>query len=79
MTYIIAEKPNEENSIIHLDNRADAEALVKSITEQIKVVLNVDHLKITRKEDDIIVKFQGNLMVRMQIRDDDEVDVTALE
>lgn len=78
MTYIIAEKPGEENAVIHLDNREDAESLVKSITDQIKKVMNVEHLKITRKEDDVIVKWQGNLMVKMQIREDDEVDASGL-
>lgn len=76
MTYVIAEKPGEENSIVKVEDRSRAETLVKNITDQIGVVLNREHLTITRKEDDVIVKWNGELMVKICIREDDEVDVT---
>lgn len=78
MTYIIADKVNEPNAIHHVEDRQMAEDLVKKITDQIREMLNHEFVTITRKEDDITVKWQGELMMKMLIREDDEVDVTDL-
>lgn len=74
--YVIGEKPGEENSIIEVEDRQAAEALIKKIVDQLSVTLNVAFLSITRKEDDTIIKWQGKVVTTLMIREDDEVDLS---
>lgn len=74
--YIIGEKPGEENSIIEVEDRQAAEALIKKIVDQLSATLNVAFLSITRKEDDTIIKWQGKVVTTLMIREDDEVDLS---
>lgn len=74
--YVIGEKPGEENSIIEVEDRQAAEALIKKIVDQLSATLNVAFLSITRKEDDTIIKWQGKVVTTLMIREDDEVDLS---
>jgi len=75
--YVIGKKPNKEDSIIHVEDRLEAEGLVKKIVDQLSTMLNGQFLSITRKEDDVIIKWEGKVVTTLMIREDDEVDVTA--
>lgn len=77
MTYIIAEKPGGDTALYHAENRYEADQIVQTIVDQIKRALNPEFLKITKKEDDVLVKWSGNLFATIKVREDDEVDVTA--
>lgn len=76
MTYVVANKPGEEPSIVNVDNHLEAEKLVKTISDQLKVVLNEEHLVVTKKENTTTVKWDGNVMVVLSIYEDDEIDLS---
>lgn len=75
MTYVVANRPGEDPSLVEVENLLEAQKLVKNIVEQMKVVLNEQHLTITTKENTTAVKWDGNLMVSLVIYEDDEVEV----
>ena len=76
MTYVVANKPGEEPSIVKVDNLLEAQKLVKTITGELKTVLNERHLVITKKEETTTVKWDGNIMVVLSIYEDDEIDLS---
>lgn len=76
MTYVVANKPGEEPSIVKVDNYLEAEKVVKTISDQLKVVLNTEHLVVTKKENTTTVKWDGNVMVALSIYEDDEIDLS---
>lgn len=76
MTYVVANKPNEEPSIVKVDDLLEAQKIVKTISDQLKVVLNEEHLIITKKENTTTVKWDGNVMVVLSIYEDDEIDLS---
>lgn len=76
MTYVVANKPGEEPSIVKVDDLLEAQKVVKTIVDQLKVVLNEHHLVITTKEETTTVKWDGNVMVVLSIYEDDEIDLS---
>lgn len=78
MTYIIARKPSGDNTIYHADDRAEADQIVQTILDEIRGIINPELLKITRKEDDVLIKWEGKLLSTIEVREDDEVDVKDL-
>lgn len=76
MTNLIAKKPSGENSVYKAEDRAEAEKLINTIISQIRAVINPELLTITRKEDDVIIKWDGKEITTLLIREDDEIDLS---
>lgn len=76
--YVIAELPGEDNKIHPVEEHQDAKVLVGSIGKQIAELFNPSHLTMTYKEDDLTIKWNGNLIAKLMIRREDEVDISFL-
>lgn len=76
MTYVIVSKPGAENALLKVDNKQEALQVVANIVDGLNRVLNPLYLTIAKKEDDTIVRYDDQTAAVIQIREDDEVDVS---
>lgn len=76
MTYVIVSKPGAENALLKVDNKQEALQVVANIVDGLNHVLNPLYLTIDKKEDDTIVRYDDQTAAVIQIREDDEVDVS---
>lgn len=76
MTYVIVSKPGAEDALLKVDNKQEALQVVANIVDGLNHVLNPLYLTIAKKEDDTIVRYDNQTAAVIQIREDDEVDVS---
>lgn len=77
MTYVIVKREGEtEPGILHCADKQKALLVVKNIVDGLYHTLNPLNLSISKKEDDHIVRYDDNLVAVIEIREDDEVDVS---
>lgn len=78
MTYVIAKIANREDTFVHADTRKEAQEAVGSITSALSELFNPEFITISKKEDDTLLHFNGQLIGTIEVREDDEVDVSII-
>ena len=78
MTYVIVRRKGAENNIIKVNDKQHAQEIVQEVVDGLQALLNPNHLSITKMEDDIIVRYSGEKISTIEVREDDEVDVSFI-
>ena len=78
MTYVIVRRKDVENIIVRARDKQHAHEVVQEVVDGLQDLLNPANLSITKIEDDVVVRYAGEKISTIEVREDDEVDVSII-